>query len=123
MATKKAPSGSELDAWTELDLTAAATRGELREAFEMQGALEQITEVLESRRHLILVGESGVGKTAVIHELVRRLPTAAPSPLHGKRVLQPAMMGDPDRVTARAVDRPGSLPATLRPERVTSLGL
>ena len=80
--------GTELNVWLELDLTAAAARGELRPAFEIEALLEQVVDVIESGRHLILVGESGVGKTALIHELVRRLPGQGPAALRDKRVLQ-----------------------------------
>src|SRR5687767_6306652 len=81
-------SGSELSGWLELDLTAAAARGELRPAFEVEPLLEQVLDLIESGRHLILVGESGVGKTALIHELVRRLPAQGPAALKDRRVLQ-----------------------------------
>jgi ATP-dependent Clp protease ATP-binding subunit ClpC len=79
---------NELAAWTELDLTEAASRGALRPAFEVDAELDQVGEVIEAGRHLIVVGDSGVGKTALIHELVRRMPRNIARTLNGARVLQ-----------------------------------
>ncbi|HEX6737293.1 MAG TPA: AAA family ATPase, partial [Vicinamibacteria bacterium] len=75
--------------WLERDLTAAAAQGELAPAFEVDDLVEQIAEIVDSGRHPVLAGEAGVGKTAVIHELVRRaVRGAGPPALQGRRVLQ-----------------------------------
>ncbi len=60
-----------LSEWTERDLTSQQTT--LAPAFEVSGSVEQIRSLLANSRSVILVGESGVGKTAIVHEFVRRL--------------------------------------------------
>ncbi|MBI5498691.1 MAG: AAA family ATPase [Deltaproteobacteria bacterium] len=75
--------------WTERDLTAAAAAGLLPAAHEVDELLDRIADVVASRRHPVLVGPSGVGKTAVIGELARRAAEGrGPSALAGKRILQ-----------------------------------
>ena len=59
--------------WTERDLSAQT--GELPPAFEMSEMVENIASILGARRNVLLVGESGVGKSALVYELVRRLPS------------------------------------------------
>ncbi|MBK8913109.1 MAG: AAA family ATPase [Phycisphaerales bacterium] len=88
MASKKAAS-DPIAQWTELDLTAAAERGELPPAFELDDGVSMIAEVLAAGRCPLLSGESGVGKTAAVHEFVRRsIRTDAAYPLNGRRVVQ-----------------------------------
>lgn len=83
------PADDALRSWTERDLTAAARAGELPAAHEAEELLAQAHEVISSGRHLVFSGESGVGKTALVQELVRRsLDGSGPEPLAGKRVLQ-----------------------------------
>lgn len=75
--------------WTERDLTAAAAAGQLERAWEVDDALQQVQDVLASGRFPVLSGESGVGKTALIHELVMRAHEGrGPAAFAGKRVLQ-----------------------------------
>lgn len=78
----------ELDAWLERDLTKAALAGELPTAYEVEPLIGRVVEVLVAGRSPVLVGESGVGKTAVIEEIVRRAARGEIEPLKGKRVLQ-----------------------------------
>src|SRR5213593_4766950 len=88
---KKEPpaSGNHLDQWIERDLSRAAAAGELAPAFEVDDIIGQIAELLASGRNPILVGEPGIGKTAVIHELARRVAAGeGPAALHGKRLVQ-----------------------------------
>src|SRR5262245_61816083 len=76
-----------LSEWLERDLTAAAS--ELPAAFQIDDLIEQVVEVLDSGRNPVLAGEPGVGKTAVIYELVRRaVAGTGPSCLTGRRVVQ-----------------------------------
>jgi ATP-dependent Clp protease ATP-binding subunit ClpA len=75
--------------WTERDLTEAARAGELAPAFEVEDPLRRISDVLASGRVPVLCGEGGVGKSAIVHELVRRTEAGVgPPALAGKRVLQ-----------------------------------
>jgi len=57
------------------DLTAAAEAGELARAHGVEPVVEAVHRVLEGTgpRSAVLVGESGVGKTAAVHELVHEL--------------------------------------------------
>lgn len=92
--TKKAASENVLAVWVERDLTAAVRSGEVGTAFEMEDPLAQATEILHSGRGLILTGEPGVGKTALIGEIVRRLEDGkGPAALLGKTVLQFSILG------------------------------
>jgi MoxR-like ATPase len=78
-----------LAAWLERDLSAAALAGELSAAHEVEALVEQASELIEAGRCPILVGESGVGKTAIVHELVRRAVAGqGPTALRNRRVLQ-----------------------------------
>jgi ATP-dependent Clp protease ATP-binding subunit ClpC len=86
---KKVPTGRVLDEWTERDLTAAAASGELAPAFEVEELLVRASDALASGRNVLIAGESGVGKTALVCELVRRAALGTgPAALMGKRVLQ-----------------------------------
>ncbi len=70
-------------------MSAAALAGELSPAHEVDALVEQASELIEAGRCPILVGESGVGKTAIVHELVRRAVAGqGPTPLRDRRVLQ-----------------------------------
>jgi ATP-dependent Clp protease ATP-binding subunit ClpC len=57
------------------DLTALAEEGRLPRAHEAEETLDALTRILESEgsRTAVLLGESGTGKTAIVHELVHRL--------------------------------------------------
>jgi ATP-dependent Clp protease ATP-binding subunit ClpC len=86
---KKVIAGRVLEEWTERDLTAAAVNGELPPAFEIDEPLARASDALASGRSLLIAGESGVGKTALVCELVRRAAQGVgPASLAGKRVLQ-----------------------------------
>ena len=61
-----------LRVWTERDLTEAARRGELSRAYGIEDSLRQVDELIRGHKHPVLSGPSGVGKTALIHELVMR---------------------------------------------------
>ncbi|MCB9548504.1 MAG: AAA family ATPase [Myxococcales bacterium] len=87
MAKKKSP--IVLDDWIDRDLTASLA--ELPPAFEIDDTLRQVEEILLAgpQRSPVLVGRPGVGKTAVFHQLVRRIATGqGPEALHGVRVIQ-----------------------------------
>ena len=78
-----------IDSWTERDLSEAARRGELAEAYERGEELDRLEQVLAAGRSPVITGDVGVGKTALVHELLRRVARGnGPEWLHGKRVLQ-----------------------------------
>ncbi len=88
-ATGKVKPEQVLLEWVERDLTAEAEAGRLEPAFEVDELVDRVVDVIGAGRHPIVAGDSGVGKSAVIHELVRRtLDGRGPAALEGKRVLQ-----------------------------------
>ncbi len=62
-----------LELWIERDLSAMAEQGELRAAFCVDESLQQLDDIVAAGRAAILVGDSGVGKSATVYELVRRV--------------------------------------------------
>ena len=54
-------------------MTQETAAGSLSKAFEVDRIIDQLTDCILSRRNPIITGESGIGKTSVIHELVRRI--------------------------------------------------
>ncbi len=62
-----------LDLWIERDLTEMANKGELRSAFCVDDQLRLLDDIVSAGRAAVLVGDSGVGKSATVYELVRRL--------------------------------------------------
>lgn len=73
MARRKRSSDEILTGWIERDLTAAARAGELAPAFCVDDLLGQLGDIIAAGRAPILVGDAGVGKSALVHELLRRL--------------------------------------------------
>ncbi|MCB0878174.1 MAG: AAA family ATPase [Thermoleophilia bacterium] len=72
------------------DLTEAAANGELRPAFGRAHELEQIEEILgrPTNNNPVLLGESGVGKTALFEELARRIVSGeVPEHLQNRRMV------------------------------------
>lgn len=98
----------DVQRWIERELTARADQ--LEPAFEVDDLLEQIDEALEiPGRSPVLVGEPGVGKTAVVHELVRRLARGeGPVVLRDRPILQVSVRGIaglfPPQERAKAAD-------------------
>jgi ATP-dependent Clp protease ATP-binding subunit ClpC len=73
VARRKSSPDDVLSAWIERDLTAAARAGELQPAFGVDELLSQLGDIIAAGRAPILVGDGGVGKSALVHELLRRL--------------------------------------------------
>jgi ATP-dependent Clp protease ATP-binding subunit ClpC len=74
-----------------LDLTAAAEEGKLDPVIGRQTEIERVIQILSRRtkNNPALIGEPGVGKTAIIEGLAQRIVNGdAPEPLLDKRVLQ-----------------------------------
>lgn len=78
-----------IEPWLELDLSAAAGAGELKPAYEVDDVARTVAGLLDMNRRPVLVGEGGVGKTAIVHELVRQsLAGGGARRLHRARILQ-----------------------------------
>jgi ATP-dependent Clp protease ATP-binding subunit ClpC len=69
-------------------LTLEAEAGRLPHAYEADEAVEAVTKILlgDAPRAAVVVGEAGVGKTAVVHELVHRLRARPDGPWYVLRV-------------------------------------
>jgi len=95
--------------WTERNLTREAAEGSLSKAFEVDGIIDQLIECILSGRNPIITGESGIGKTSIIHELVRRIDAGYTLlELRGKEVMQLSL-----RRRASELKKPNS---QMRPE-------
>jgi ATP-dependent Clp protease ATP-binding subunit ClpC len=72
------------------DLIEAASADELDPLIGREGELDRVIQVLcrRTRNNPVLVGEPGVGKTAIVHGLARRIASGdAPPRLEAKRLL------------------------------------
>ena len=106
-----------INLWIERNLTQETVDGSLSKAFEVDGIIDQLTECILAGRNPIITGESGIGKTSIIHELVRRIESGSTlGELKGQQVLQLSL-----RRRASGLKQPGG---QMRPEMqklVTSL--
>lgn len=71
------------------DLTAAARNGELGPVIGREHELDRIMQILSrrTRNNPVLVGESGVGKNAIVEGLVQRIAGGATPPLLSDRTV------------------------------------
>ncbi len=72
------------------DLTALAAQGRLDRTVGRDAELRRMLQVLARRtdNHPLLVGESGIGKTAIVHALAQRMARGdVPGMLQGKRLV------------------------------------
>ena len=84
---------STLDTYAR-DLTAAASRGELDPVIGRDEEIERIIAILARRtkNNPVLIGEAGVGKTAIVEGLAQRIIAGSvPAALQGRRVLALAL--------------------------------
>jgi ATP-dependent Clp protease ATP-binding subunit ClpC len=79
-----------LDNWIERDLTAAARAGELPPAFCVDELTSQLGDIIAAGRAPILVGDAGVGKSALVHELLRRIHAPRTSGVDGEPAAPPS---------------------------------
>jgi MoxR-like ATPase len=87
--SKKQDNFKIINLWVERNLTRETAEGSLSKAFEVDGIIDQLTECILASRNPIITGESGIGKTSIIHELVRRIESSHTLlDLKGKQVLQ-----------------------------------
>src|SRR5207302_2208411 len=73
-----------------VDLTALATEGKLDPVIGREDEILRVMEVLvrRTKNNPVLVGEPGVGKTAVVEGLAQRIASGqVPEPLEGKRLV------------------------------------
>lgn len=78
------------------DLTVEAAEGKLDPAAGRQREIRRLITVLGRRQknNPVLIGEPGVGKTAIVEGLARRIHTGdVPAPLRGKRIVSLNMGG------------------------------
>ncbi|MBB5157712.1 ATP-dependent Clp protease ATP-binding subunit [Saccharopolyspora phatthalungensis] len=78
------------------DLTARARNGELDPVIGRADEIEQTVEILSRRtkNNPVLIGEAGVGKTAIVEGLAQRIAAGqVPRALSGKRVVQLDLSG------------------------------
>ena len=107
--SKKLNNSEIINEWTERNLTREAAEGSLSKAYEVDGIIDQLTECMLAGRNPIITGESGIGKTSIIHELVRRIEAGhALMELRGQEVLQLSL-----RRRASGLKQPNS---QMRPE-------
>ena len=72
------------------DLTEKARQGKLDPVIGRQSEIELVVQVLSrrSRNNPVLIGEAGVGKTALVHGLAQLIVDGkVPDPLHSRRVV------------------------------------
>jgi ATP-dependent Clp protease ATP-binding subunit ClpC len=77
-----------------IDLTAAAREGKLDPTVGREKEIQRVTQILSRRtkNNPVLVGEPGVGKTAIVEALAQRIANnEVPSTLQGKRLVTLAM--------------------------------
>lgn len=87
--SKKQDNCQIIDEWVERNLTQETAAGSLSKAFEVDRIIDQLTDCILSGRNPIITGESGIGKTSVIQELVRRIESGHTLlELKGQQVVQ-----------------------------------
>lgn len=78
-----------IELWVERDLTADFKRKRLPPAFEVDDDVNRLASVIASGRSPVITGPSGIGKTAIVYELIRRSQSDARfARLHKRRVVQ-----------------------------------
>jgi len=107
--SKKQDNHKTINEWIERNLSQDSANGSLSKAFEVDGIIDQLTECIQAGRNPIITGESGIGKTSIIYELVRRIESGnILEKLKGKQILQLSL-----RRRASGLKQPNS---QMRPE-------
>ncbi len=88
MTTNRTPD-QILRGWVERDLGEAARAGQLPSALEIDDLVHEVFEILDAGRCPVLTGEPGVGKSALVYEIVRRSSAGeGPARLRNRRFWQ-----------------------------------
>lgn len=115
MSRRKSPGvDDELSRLVERDLTGLARDGRLPRAHGMETPVAEVLGLLaRGDKHPLLAGDAGVGKSAIVHELARRLITSPPPELEGARLVEISMAGILARGERRAAETLDELLETL----------
>jgi len=98
MARRRGPDGAEdggVLRLVERDLTALGREGRLPRAYGVDGVVDEVLALLaRGGKHPLLAGEPGVGKSAVVQEVARRISEGrAPEALLNARVVEVSLAG------------------------------
>src|SRR6478609_5217547 len=132
MARRRADDEESKDRLVERDLTALAREGKLRPAYGLDEVIGDVVALMASDgKHPLLAGDPGVGKTAIVQEIARRIVTgAAGEALRDARVMEISIAGILARGERHAADtldelleRLAELPRTIVYVRDLAVGV
>ncbi|HYV45410.1 MAG TPA: AAA family ATPase [Myxococcaceae bacterium] len=106
MARRRTDDEEARNRLVERDLTALAREGKLRPAYGLDEVIGDVIALMSSDgKHPLLAGDPGVGKTAIVQEIARRIVTGAAGPaLADARVMEISIAGILARGERHAAD-------------------